>query len=451
MRLGEIPQILRRRDIKDYLETSWALGWPMVLILLFDFVISLTDVFIAGQLGKEVQAAYGLVVQFFFIMSVIITALNVGAVSTISKIFTADKPEEYTRSVRSSLVAATGSGIVVSVLGALVAPIVMGALAIPAEVKQYAVPLVRIYAISLVFQYVLINANGILRSTQRIQVSLRTMGIVCVMNVGLNFALVFGTPLGFRGIGVATVISLAVGAFVNASIVRKSIRGLKDWSWPIVRKIFKIGWPIGLLQLMWMFGQAVLYLILGALPEHPVEMMAAFTNGVRMEAAIFLPAFAFNFANAVVVGNMLGAKRYEDAYRNGIITAGIGMAVVAALTAIVVANAQWIMPLLSDNPLVIEQSKNYLYIHIIGEPMMALGLVLAGGLNGAGDTFAVMWRVAISVWLVRIPLAYVCALVLGWGAPAVWTVMVISTAIHAMLIVQRYMSKKWLPQDSPPL
>jgi MATE family multidrug resistance protein len=444
MRLGDIPQLLKRRDVKDYLETSWALGWPMVLILLFDFAISLTDVFVAGRLGEEVQAAYGVVVQFYFIMTVVVTALNIGAVSTISKLFTADKPEEYALTVRSSLVVAGFTGIVLTGVGALAAPFFMEALSIPEAVKQYAVPLVRIYALGLVFQYILINANGVLRSTQRIQISLKTMSVVCFLNIGLNFALVFLTPLGFRGIGVATVISLATGALINGYIVRASIDGLKNWSWHVIKKIFRIGWPIGLLQLVWMFGQAVLYLILGALPEHPVEMMAAFTNGVRVEAAIFLPAFAFNFANAVVIGNMLGAKRYEDAYRNGIITAGIGMCVVAALTAIVVANAQWIMPLLSDNSLVIGQSKNYLYIHIVGEPIMAIGMVLAGGLNGAGDTFAVMWRVMASVWLVRIPLAYLCALVLGWGAPSIWAVMVVSITVHALLIVQRYRSRKWL-------
>jgi len=40
-----------------------------------------------------------------------------------------------------------------------------------------------------------------------------------------------------------------------------------------------------------------------------VEILAAFTAGLRIESAIFLPAFAFNMANAVIVGNLLGSAR----------------------------------------------------------------------------------------------------------------------------------------------
>lgn len=446
MRLGEIPQLLRRDDVKEYLGTSWDLCWPLVLIMLFNFIISLTDVFIAGRLGKEVQASYGLVVQFYFILSIVVTALNVGSVSVISQLFTSEPRDEFTLSVRSSMKAALIAGVVLTVVGVSVAPTILGMLDFPASVKNYAVPLLRIYAIGIIFNYILINSNGILRSTNRIKVSLMTMGIACVLNVILNFTLVFLTPLGFRGIGVATVISLAVGALINTLYVRKILDGLRKWSWPIVKKMFRIGWPIGFLQLMWMLGQAAIYLILGALPSHQVEMMAAFTNGMRVEAAVFLLAFAFNFANAVVIGNLLGAKRYEDAYRNGWITAGLGVCVIIALTLVIVVSAHWVMPLLSSNAMVIAESKRYLYIAAIAQPFAAISFILGGGLNGAGDTKSVMLRVAGSVWLIRIPLAYLFAIVLDLGVTSIWWAMALSVVVQGGLIAQRYWSRKWLPK-----
>ena len=449
MRVGDIPQILRREDVKSYLETSWALAWPMVLIMLFSFIITLTDVFVAGRIGKEVQAAYGLVLQFYFILSIVITALNVGAVSVISRLFTANKHDEFIRSISSALVASILVGAIIGLTGVTGAPGVLGMLSMPDEVKAYAVPLLRIYAIGLFFHSILITTNSILRATHRIRKSLNTMGVVCVLNVALNFILVFKTSLGFRGIGVATAASMCIGMLINIYYVRADMRSMRAWSWAVVKKLFSIGWPIGLLQLMWMLGQAIIYLILGMLPHHSVEAMAAFTNGLRVESAIYLPAFAFNFANAVVVGNMLGAKRYRDAYRNGWITAGIGVCVICVLTVIVVLNAQWLMPVLSDNALVVHESRWYLYIAALAEPFAAITFILAGGLEGAGDTKSVMLRVAASIWLLRLPLVYLFAIVLDLGISSVWWALVISTFVQSLLIVQRYRSRKWLPVVSP--
>lgn len=445
MRLGDIPQILRREDVRGYLGTSWSLGWPMVIIMLFSFVITLTDVFVAGRIGKEVQAAYGLVLQFYFLLSIVVTALNVGAVSVISRLFTSDKRDEFTVAVSSALVAALLVGIVIGAAGIAGAPSVLGMLAMPAEVKAYAIPLLRIYTIGLFFHSILITTNSVLRATDRIRKSLNTMGVACVLNVALNFILVFETPLGFKGIGVATAASMCVGMCINVYYMRADVRRMHAWSWSIIKRMFSIGWPIGLLQLMWMLGQAVIYLILGMLPQHSVEAMAALTNGLRVESAIFLPAFAFNFANAVVVGNMLGAKRYRDAYRNGWITAGIGVCVICVLTVVVVLNANWLMSVLSDNALVVHESRWYLYIAALAEPLMAVTFILSGGLEGAGDTKSVMLRVAASIWLLRLPLVYLFAIVLNLGISSVWWAMVISAFAQGLLIVQRYWSRKWLP------
>ena len=125
MRLGDIPQLIRRDDVKGYLEESWAIGWPMVLIMLFNFIISLTDVYVAGRVGKEVQAAYGVVIQLYFIFFVVATALNVGAVSVISKLFTGDDCQLYDRSVASSLVAAFIAGGAFTCIGVFAAGVVL--------------------------------------------------------------------------------------------------------------------------------------------------------------------------------------------------------------------------------------------------------------------------------------------------------------------------------------
>jgi len=201
---------------------------------------------------------------------------------------------------------------------------------------------------------------------------------------------------------------------------------------------------MGVLQVFWQMAALVLFLILGALPEHNVEIMAAFTNGLRIEAAIFLPAFAFNMAAAVVIGNFLGQENKKDAFSGGIVTALLGVAIVSVLTLIIIFNARLIAGVLSKNQIVIEACVRYILITVLFEPVMAWAVILAGGLNGAGDTKSVMRITALCVWLVRVPLSYLLALHFSLGAQAVWWSMNASILVQAIFITRRYFSKKWL-------
>ena len=91
-----------------------------------------------------------------------------------------------------------------------------------------------------------------------------------------------------------------------------------------------------------------------------------------------------------------------------------------------------------------EECVRYIYIAMISEPFMAWGIILGGGLGGAGDTRSVMTRVALSVWFIRLPLAYFFVVVLGWGAVSVWWSMNISQFVQAFLLYRRYSRRKWL-------
>lgn len=413
--------------------------------MVFEFLIGLTDVYIAGKVSKEIQATYGFVIQLYFIFIVIANALTVGTVSVISRLYTSRDNTELTRAVFSSLVTAVGSGIVLAVAGIFFSPGMIGLLNIPEELKHLAAPFIKIYALGLLFHYLLINSNGILRSCQMVKRSLKTMALVCVLNIALNFFLVFHTSLGFTGIAAATASSVFIGSMVNLWKVRSLIKGGRKFSLDLARKMITIGWPIGLLQALWQASSMALFLILSALPEHKVEILAALTTSLRIESIIYLPVFGFNMANAVIVGNLLGEKKQGETFRSGIMTAVIGVFIVTLMVIIVILNARWIVSFLSNHPIVIRESITYLYISLISEPFMAWGMILGGGLSGAGDTRSVMMRVALSLWLVRIPLSYVFVVLFGFGPTSVWWSMNLSQFVQAFLISKRYFSRGWLP------
>jgi len=416
----------------------------MTLIMSFEFLITLADVYIAGKIGKEVQAAYGFVTQLYFIFSVIGNAITVGSVSVISRLCPKKNSEEYSRSIYSSLVSAAAGGIMLAVFGIFLTPYLIKILNVPEVVKEYGTPLFQIYAGGIFFHYILISSNGILRACKGIKKSLRTMVFVCIINIGLNFYLVFYTSLGYKGIALSTALSVFFGSILNLKNVWALVTRFRKFSREAVKKIVNIGWPMGMVQVLWQLGAAVLFLILSALPANNIELLAAFTNGLRIESAIFLPAFAFNMANAVIVGNLLAEKGKDEAFRGGIITGLFGVIVVTVLTVAVVLNARWIVSFLSDNDIVIDETVKYLYIIMLSEPYMAWAVILSGGLSGAGDTKSIMLIVGFSIWLVRIPSSFIFGVLFGFGATAVWWSMNLSLLVQAFFVTRRYFKRRWL-------
>ena len=436
--------LLKADNIRSYLSRSWSMSWPLTLIMVFEFLIGLTDVYIAGRVNKEIQAAYGFVIQLYFVLIVVANALTVGTVSVVSRLYSSGDRNQLSRSIFSSLMAGAGGGAILAGGGFLLSPEIIHALNIPQQLKPYCISLIKIYAAGLLFHYLLINCNGVLRSCNRVKDSLKTQALVCALNIGLNFFLVFHTPLGFRGIAVATASSVFIGSMVNLWKVRSSMIGARAFSKDLVLRMIGIGWPIGMLQVLWQLSSMVLFLILSALPEHRVEILAALTTGMRIESVIYLPVFGFNMANAVIVGNLLGENKKEDAFRSGFTTAAIGVLIVTMMVIAVILNVRWIASSLSSNEIVVKECMRYIYVSMISEPFMAWGIILGGGLNGAGDTRSVMIRVAVCVWLVRIPLSYVFVVLFGFGPIWVWWSMNISQFVQAFLMSKRYFDQQWL-------
>ena len=330
------------------------------------------------------------------------------------------------------------------IAGIFFTPLLITLVNIPVELKSFAIPLGKIYAAGLLFHYIVINTNGILRACKHVRTSLKTMLVVCVVNVGLNFLLVFHTAIGYKGIALSTAISVVIGCAINLWNIRGFLSGIMKFSVESVRAIIRIGWPFGLSQILWQSHSMVIYLILSALPRNKIEILAAFAAGLRIESAIFMPAMAFNMANAVIAGNLLGENKKEDAFRAGIITAIMGVIVVSFLTLIVVLGAKWIAPALSKNPIVVSECVRYLYISMLSEPFMAFWMILGGALSGAGDTKGIMFIVVSCTWFIRVPLCYLWIVIFGFDASAVWWTMNLSQFATAIFMTRRYWRKKWL-------
>lgn len=443
--MHSLRQRISRFFDASLLGESWAMGWPLILVMLFEFLIAITDVYIAGRFGKEVQGAVGFSAQVHFIFVVLANAVGVGAVSLASRQAGAGECADFSRTVRTLITVSLISGAVLSAAGVLTAPVIVRHARIPATIATLAGPYLMILFASLVFHYTLIISNALLRSAHRPRRSLLTMSIVAMANIGINAALYLCTDIGYTGIAVSTAASYTIGCLLNMPAMRtlaESSRPLLDTA--VLRRVFHTGWPTFVMQVAWQLGTVTLFMIAGSLPARKVEVIAALTNGLRIESAIFLPAYALNMASAAIVGKHLGASRTREAYHSGITTALLGAILISVLSVIVIAFARPLAGMLSPNTDVVRETVRYLTIQMLVEPFMAMLVILAGALNGAGDTRSVMLVIGLSMWLVRIPLAWLLGIHLNFGPAGIWWAMNIDILVRLVLIGYRYRGRRWL-------
>jgi Na+-driven multidrug efflux pump len=198
-----------------------------------------------------------------------------------------------------------------------------------------------------------------------------------------------------------------------------------------------------LLQVAWNAGSIILYHILSQLGGESITALASITNGLRIEAIIFMPAFAMNMTASVLVGQNLGAGKPQRAARLGWKIAFVAMITLSLLSCAIFMGAEFFASLLARDPAVLTETARYLRVNMFSEPFMAVSLVLGGALQGAGDTRGNMWVIIFCMWVIRLPLAFVLAIPFGFGALGVWMAMVVSMMFQGLLMAVRFYRGRW--------
>jgi Na+-driven multidrug efflux pump len=165
---------------------------------------------------------------------------------------------------------------------------------------------------------------------------------------------------------------------------------------------------------------------------------------MRVEGILFMPLMALSMAVSAIVGQNLGAHKPERAFTAGWHVTHMGILLLLALSIAMYIFAPQLSAVMSHDPVTIAYTIDYLRINAIAEPFLALGMILSGALQGAGDTRSPMWISLISNWIVRLPLAWLLAITFKLGPAGAWIAMSSSMALTGLLMTWRYQSKDWL-------
>lgn len=430
----------------------WQLSWPMLIIMVLNFIVGFTDIYVAGLINPQVQAAVGFISQLYFLVIIVANAVSVGTLALVARAIGANDLQRALHISRQSLLFGLICAVSLTVAGLLFSRDIIALAGVPPEIREIAVTFFRIFVLALGPNYVLIISNAVFNASGEVKKPLMSMFVVTMVNIIAVFGLVFGLgsfpTMGYKGIATATAISLMIGMLMNLLFLsfsrwKRIFTGPWKISGETVGKILRIGWPAAMLQITWNAGSIVLYNILGRLGDTSITALASISNGLRIEAIIYLPAFALNMAASVLIGQNLGAGSPERAEKAGWKIALSGVFFISALSVVFFLNARYFASLLAGNPDVLEETTRYLQFNMLSEPFMALSAILGGALQGAGDTRGTLKVIGICMWLIRLPLAWFFALVLHYGAPGVWMAMVISMCIQGILMAARFHKGSW--------
>jgi putative MATE family efflux protein len=269
----------------------------------------------------------------------------------------------------------------------------------------------------------------------------------CAVWLAGSLALGHGAGMGLAGLALAFVLGKCVGAALAWRVFRASALGRAcTGSWrpepACMVKMLRVGVPTGVQNVLRNLSRMAIYAIL-ALMALPADAMAAYAIGFRLESLVYLPLMALGIACATLVGQHLGAGSPERAA-----AVGRNLALAAAVAAGLVGVALWfgaeaVALTFTTDPLVWAWTVDLLRALAAGLPFLAVGVVLSGALQGAGDTGPPMLFTLGSQLGFGIPLAYWLSWSCNWGPAGVWWAITGGMAVNAVLMAAWYAGGHW--------
>lgn len=433
--------------------TIWRLSWPQILMMFFHFWIGFVDVYVAGLLNKEVQAALGIITSCLFFLNIIAVSVANGAVASISQSLGAGMKKRAGRYIGLCIELAVACGLIIMALGLIFRDQLLFALRVPDAISGITGDFLSVYALVVPPYYLLLITNAIFRARKEMMYPLYAMIITTAVNTIADFGLglgLWGLPqLGHEGLAWATFWSITAAALLNLFRVMKKGMLSKDafppfrWIRCATPYLVKVAWPSGLMQVLWQSGYLVLFAITASLPVDSIPALAGMTAGLRVESILFLPGFAFNMTASVLVGNSLGEGRPDIAKRYGLQIWGIGVLGMSLVTLVVWQFIPELAVLVAPEPAVQGHMSDYLFYNLIAIPFTLTSMIIGGALAGAGATWYSMIIFGVTVWGVRIPLAYFLGLHVMGEANGIWISQLSSQIVQASLILYVFVFGNW--------
>jgi len=423
------------------------LALPIVGGMLSQTALNVTDTAMVATLGDTALAAVGLASNVNALCFAFFMGMAAGVQATIARWRGETREGSVAVPLNGGLLLALGIGLPLSLVLIGLAPSLLALLEDDPAVRALGTPYLQVRLLGVAGVGMNFAFRGYWNAIERSGLYLRTILLIHVVNVALDYVLIFGhlgaPPLGVLGAAIASTVAVYVGltAYVVLGLrVGRAdgfLRGIPDGQ--TMRALLRMSLPAAMQQVLFFAGLTAFYVILGAIGTAD---LAAGTVLVTLMLVAILPANAFGLAAASLVGQSLGAGKPNDADRwaKQVLRLGIGVVTAIALPALVAPDLI-LAGFLDEATRALASTPLRLLAFVM--PFDALGLILMNAHLGAGRTATVLKVTTLLQWGVFLPVAWLLVAGLGLGSTAVWTAYVLYRLVQSALFVQSWRSRRW--------
>lgn len=277
------------------------------------------------------------------------------------------------------------------------------------------------------------------------------------VNIGVNLLNIIGNGmfifgwlgapiLGPDGVGIATVVSRAIGAVIAFKVMCRycnfkfDIKILFKSPSKIIKDILSIGIPTASENLAWNMGQLI---ILSFVNTMGATMIATRTYLMLITNFIMTFSIALGHATAIQIGQLVGAKENHQAYKKCWKSLYLAIFLSFIVTAIIVFFKENIMHLFTRNLNILNFSLQVFPYMLLLEVGRVFNIVIINSLHAAGDIKYPMFIGIIFIFIVAVPFSYILGVKFGMGLIGIWIANSIDEWCRGIAMLLRWKSKKW--------
>lgn len=428
----------------------FSISWPIFIDIFLHLVTLLINTWMISHVSMQMVAATAASNQFFETSVAILNFIGIGCSIVVAQYLGAGKRDVTRISIHLSITLNLCLGFFTFLAIWFLGKPLLVLMNTPANILDMAYDYFHIIGICLIFEAVAIILASCLRvygySKAPMYVSLIMNVVTVIGNVLVLYGL-FGFPeMGLTGVALSTLLGRVIGVSLLFYLLFFAIKVQLEWRLffkfhkNVLKQILKIGLPSAGENLSWTMQMLVMLAFVGKMGE---DALAAHNIYLQLSYMLMLFAISIGIGNEILVGHLVGASKFSDAYHRTFKSLKTGM----ILTFIVVVLFYFSRYLIVDSFTEDETIKNLLLplfiISILLEPGRTQNIVMVNALRATGDARYPLYTALIFMWGVAIPIGYFCGFILEMGLVGIWIGFLCDEWIRGLVNAWRWKSRKW--------
>jgi len=285
---------------------------PLMLSSLLQLLFNAADVVVVGRYaGKEALAAVGSNGSLINLMLNLFIGFSVGTNVVVARDLGAGREEEVRRSVHTSVTLSLLSGLLLTLLGTLMARKLLEWVSSPEDVIDLAAVYLRIYFCGMPANMLYNFGAAILRAQGDTRRPLYYLAVAGTVNVALNLVFVILFQMSVAGVALATIISQYISAVLVLQCLMRDqgplhldIRSL-GLDKRVIRRICQVGLPAGFQGMVFSLSNVVIQSSINSF--NSTAIVAGSSASSNIEGFVYVGMNAFYQTNLTFSSQNYGA------------------------------------------------------------------------------------------------------------------------------------------------